>query len=129
MMRDYMAEVLISKGLWMIRIARIVTLHLMTTKLMLSAALFAVVCWIGKSIILLMREVETMHDKFLQEIMSDVDLVDKILELLPEDSYNGLTVISTVIDKYSGKIGMSSREVWKMMYTIAMTVHDEMGDY
>lgn len=70
-----------------------------------------------------------MHDKFLQEIMSDVDLVDKILELLPEDSYNGLTVISTVIDKYSGKIGMSSREVWKMMYTIAMTVHDEMGDY
>lgn len=70
-----------------------------------------------------------MHDKFLQEIMSDVDLADKILELLPEDSYNGLTVISTVIDKYSGKIGMSSREVWKMMYTIAMTVHDEMGDY
>ena len=129
MMRDYMAEVLISKGLWMIRIARIVTLHLVTTKLMLSAALFAVVCWIGKSIILLMREVETMHDKFLQEIMSDVDLADKILELLPEDSYNGLTVISTVIDKYSGKIGMSSREVWKMMYTIAMTVHDEMGDY
>lgn len=70
-----------------------------------------------------------MHDKFLEEIMSDLDTVDKILELLPEDRYNGLTVISSVIDKYSAKIGMSSREVWKMMYTIAMTVHDEMGDY
>ena len=70
-----------------------------------------------------------MHDNFLQEILSDLDTVDEILKLLPEDRYNGFTIISSVIDKYSNKVGMSSREVWKMMYTIAMTVHDEMGDY
>lgn len=70
-----------------------------------------------------------MHDKFLQEILSDLDTVDEILKLLPEDRYNGFTIISSVIDKYFNKVGMSSREVWKMMYTIAMTVHDEMGDY
>lgn len=70
-----------------------------------------------------------MHDKFLQEILSDLDVVDEVLKLLPEDRYNGFTIISSVIDKYSKKVGMNSREVWKMLYTIAMTVHDEMGDY
>lgn len=70
-----------------------------------------------------------MHENLLHEIMSDLDITDKILELLPEDRYNGFTIISAVIDKYSNKVGMSSKEVWKMMYTIAMTVHDEMGDY
>lgn len=76
-----------------------------------------------------MKEGERVYDKFLEEIMSDLETVDKILELLPEDRPNGLTIISAVIDKYSAKVGMSSREVWKMMYTIAMNVHDELGDY
>lgn len=69
-----------------------------------------------------------MHD-LLKEIMSDLDVTDKILELLPDERYHGFIIISAVIDKYSNKVGMSSREVWKMMYTIAMTVHDELGDY
>lgn len=68
-------------------------------------------------------------ENILKEILYDERRVNEILDLLPDEEYNGFTIISMVIDKYSKRIGRSSREVWKMMYTIAMSVHDEEGDY
>ncbi len=68
-------------------------------------------------------------ENILREILYDERRANEILNLLPDEEYNGFTILSMVIDKYSKHIGRSSRGVWKMMYTIAMAVHDEEGDY
>ena len=70
-----------------------------------------------------------MMENILRELLQDTVTVDKIVDLLPDEPHNGYTILSMAIDKYSGRVGRSSREVWKMMYTIAMAVHDEDGDY
>ena len=70
-----------------------------------------------------------MMENILKELLYNANLADKIVELLPDEEHNGYTILSMAIDKYSSRIGRSSREVWKMMYTVAMAVHDEDGDY
>lgn len=70
-----------------------------------------------------------MNDNILKELLYDARRIDEVLDLLPDEPHNGFTILSVVIDEYSKRVGMKSREVWKMLYNIAMVVYDEEGDY
>lgn len=122
-------NLLIVKGLWMIRFVRIVTRSYPMLTLIASAALYVGASWIGKSTTYLMKEDKPMHKNLVREIIQDLDTAEKIEKLLPADSHRGFTIISAAVDKYSLRVGMGSREVWKMLYSVAMAVHDEQGDY
>lgn len=65
----------------------------------------------------------------LKEIIKTIDLADEIEGMLPDEQHAGYTIISMVIDKYSQRMGIPTRKAWKMMYSIAMAVCDELGEY
>ena len=67
--------------------------------------------------------------KELKEIINSINLSDEIEAKLPDDQHIGYTLISLVIDKYSLRMGIPTREAWKMMYSIAMAVCDDLGEY
>lgn len=65
----------------------------------------------------------------LKEIIKTLELADEIEEMLPDEQHAGYTILSLVIDKYSQRMGTPTRKAWKMMYNIAMSVCDELGEY
>ena len=67
---------------------------------------------------------------WLDSLFETADLIDKIVDLLPEDDPGiAFTVLSMAIDKYSSKIGRDSKECWDACYAIAMAVYEECGNY
>ena len=125
-----LVNLLIVKGIWMIRIVLTVMNLYRIQILIVSAALLVGVHLIGRSTTYLMIKRGNRMMDLIDFITGYQDKVEQIVKVVEnEDHIDAMTLLSVAIDAYAYRKGLKSSEVWEAMNQVQKAVHAEYGDY